>query len=324
MKIGDLEIKQNIPLFLAPMAGVTDMTFRMLCRGQGADVTCTEMVSAKALSYNNRNTFELLKKAPGEHPAAVQLFGSDPGLMAEAAQRLEDDFDIIDVNMGCPVAKVVSNGEGSALMKDPVRAAAIISAMAAKTRRPVTVKIRAGFSADDKNAPELARRLADAGAAAIAVHGRTREQMYHGRADWDIIRQVKEAVSVPVIGNGDVFSAWDAVRMTDECGVDAVMIARGAQGDPWIFARARAALRGDMARADAAVTPSMRRDMILAHAEGMIADKGEYAAMREMRKHLAWYTAGLRGSAAFRSAACSISLRSELCAAVEEYFSDMI
>lgn len=318
MKIGGLKIKQNIPLFLAPMAGVTDMTFRMLCREEGADVTCTEMVSAKALSYNNRNTFELLRTSPGERPAAVQLFGSDPALMAEMAQRLEDDFDIIDVNMGCPVAKVVSNGEGSSLMRDPRLAASIISAMAGRVRRPVTVKIRAGFSEDEKNAPELAKRLEDAGAAAIAIHARTREQMYRGRADWDIIKKVRDAVSVPVIGNGDVFCGADALRMVRECGVDAVMIARGAQGNPWIFSQSRAAIDGT--DRTVTVTPAMRREMILAHAAGLVAEKGESRAMREMRKHLAWYTAGLPGSAAFRATACCIETEQDLKDETDRFF----
>ena len=310
MKIGSLEIKSGFPLLLAPMAGVTDLTFRALCREQGADLTCTEMISAKALLYNNKNTFDLLKKADGESPAAVQLFGSDPEIMAEAAARLEDDFDIIDVNMGCPVAKVVGNGEGSALMKEPELAVGIISAMVRVTRRPVTVKIRSGFDADHINAPEFAKRLEDAGAAAITVHGRTRDQLYRGRADRGVIRRVKEAVSIPVIGNGDVFSGEDAASMKEECGVDAVMIARGAQGCPWIFREAAAALDGRPA--PAAPTIDERRDMLLAHLRGLIADKGEERAVLEMRKHAAWYTAGLSGSAAFRRRVCELTTAADM------------
>ena len=236
LKIGNVEL--DSPVALAPMAGVTDLPFRILCREQGCGLMCTEMVSAKALLYKNRNTKPLLETKPEERPVAVQLFGSDPDIMSEMALMLEEGpYDIIDVNMGCPVPKIVNNGEGSALMKNPKLAGEILSAMTRKLKKPVTVKFRKGFNDESVNAVEFAKMAEQSGAAAVAVHGRTREQFYSGKADWDIIRQVKEAVRIPVIGNGDIFTPQDAGRMMEETGCDGVMVARGAKGNPWIFRR---------------------------------------------------------------------------------------
>ena len=282
LKIGNVEL--DSPVALAPMAGVTDLPFRILCREQGCGLMCTEMVSAKALLYKNRNTKPLLETKPEERPVAVQLFGSDPEIMSEMALMLEEGpYDIIDVNMGCPVPKIVNNGEGSALMKNPKLAGEILSAMTRKLKKPVTVKFRKGFNDESVNAVEFAKMAEQSGAAAVAVHGRTREQFYSGKADWDIIRQVKEAVSIPVIGNGDIFTPQDAGRMMEETGCDGVMVARGAKGNPWIFSRIDHYLKtGEVLPKQG---PEEVKQMILRHAELLVAFKGEYTAMREMRKH---------------------------------------
>ncbi|MBO6163846.1 MAG: tRNA dihydrouridine synthase DusB [Lachnospiraceae bacterium] len=310
MRLGSWDLKD--PVFLAPMAGVTDRAFRVLCKEQGADVLCTEMISAKALYYHNKNTRELLLYAPEERPIGVQLFGNDPEIMAEMAASIEDDYDFIDVNMGCPVPKVVNNGEGSALMKDPDTAARIVERMAARLKKPVTVKFRKGFDDTCVNAPEFAKRLEAAGAAAVAVHGRTRAQYYSGSADWDIIRQVKEAVSIPVIGNGDIWHAEDAVRMQQETGCDGVMAARGARGNPWLFSEIRALK--ETGKVPARPSRDEILQMILRHAELLTELKGEHTAMREMRKHIAWYTAGLAHSSRLRAAASSVCTMEELAA----------
>ena len=298
LKIGNVEL--DSPVALAPMAGVTDLPFRILCREQGCGLMCTEMVSAKALLYKNRNTKPLLETKPEERPVAVQLFGSDPEIMSEMALMLEEGpYDIIDVNMGCPVPKIVNNGEGSALMKNPKLAGEILSAMTRKLKKPVTVKFRKGFNDESVNAVEFAKMAEQSGAAAVAVHGRTREQFYSGKADWDIIRQVKEAVSIPVIGNGDIFTPQDAGRMMEETGCDGVMVARGAKGNPWIFSRIDHYLKtGEVLSKQG---PEEVKQMILRHAELLVAFKGEYTAMREMRKHVSWYTAGYPHSAALRN-----------------------
>jgi nifR3 family TIM-barrel protein len=304
MNIGGIEIKNNV--CLAPMAGVTDLPFRLLCREQGCGLVYTEMVSAKAILYNNRNTGQLLQVEPGENPIAVQFFGSDPAIMADIAKRVAElPFDIIDVNMGCPVPKVVNNGEGSALMKNPVLVGRIVEAMANAVDKPVTVKIRKGFNDGMVNAPEIAHVVQESGGACVAVHGRTREQYYSGNADWDIIRQVKERVTIPVIGNGDIRNAADVERMMAETGCDGVMVGRAARGNPWIFS-------------GHTPTTEQVRAMILRHARLLVEHKGEFTGIREMRKHFAWYTAGCPNSAALRNRVNYVESMGELEALVME------
>ena len=296
LKIGSVEL--NNPFILAPMAGVCDLPFRLLCKEKGAAMVCTEMVSAKAIYYNNKNTKELLTIDKNEGPVSLQLFGSEPKLMAEMAKRIEEiPFDILDFNMGCPVPKVVNNGEGSALMKNPVLAGHIIEAMANAISKPVTVKIRAGFDAEHINAVEIAKIAENSGAAAITVHARTREQYYSGKADREIIRLVKEAVTIPVIGNGDIDCYESAKHMLEYTGCDGVVIGRGAEGNPWIFEELNAKYAGlDYNK------PSLEevKEMIMRHARMLIDYKGEYIGIREMRKHAAWYTAGFKGASKLR------------------------
>ena len=304
MRIGNVELPNN--LILAPMAGVSDLPFRLLCREQGAGLTVMEMISAKAILYKNRNTEELMYTVPEDRPVSLQLFGSDPDIVSEIALQIEErPYDILDFNMGCPVPKVVKNGEGSALMREPEKAAAIVRECVRKIRKPMTVKIRKGFNDQEVNAVELAERLEDAGAAAIAVHARTREQFYSGKADWDIIRQVKEAVKIPVIGNGDVTGPESAAAMQEETGCDAVMIGRAARGNPWIFRRI---LKGGSAG------PDLREltETILRHAQMTVDLDGEYAGIRKMRKHVAWYTAGYPHSSRLRGLSGSIRSMEDL------------
>lgn len=298
LRIGNTVLENNV--ILAPMAGVTDLPFRVLCREQGAGCVVTEMVSAKAVLYNNKNTRELLQIDPAERPAAVQLFGSEPDIMAEIAARLEEGpYDYIDVNMGCPVPKIVNNGEGSALMKNPERAKEVLTAMVKAVKKPVTVKFRKGFNDLSVNAVEFAKMAESCGVAAVAVHGRTREQYYSGKADWDIIRQVKEAVRIPVIGNGDIFTPEDAGRMLKETGCDGIMVARGAKGNPWLFGR----INHYLDTGEVLPGPSMAeiKAMILRHGRMLVQFKGEGGAMREMRGHMAWYTKGMPHSATLRN-----------------------
>ena len=296
---------------LGPMAGVTDLPFRLLCREQGAGHFCKEMVSAKAIYYHNKNTEALLAIHPKEPPVSLQLFGSDPKIVSEMAKRIEErPFSILDINMGCPVPKVVKNGEGSALMKNPGLVYELVNATVKAIKKPVTVKIRKGFDDMHVNAMEIARIAEEAGASAVAVHGRTREQYYSGRADWDIIRQVKEAVRIPVIGNGDVTSGETAAAMMRQTGCDGVMIARGAQGNPWIFSELTTYEETGMHPPRPSVAEV--QEMILRHARLQVDHKGELAGIREMRKHMAWYTKGIRGAAKFRGETNVVSTYAEL------------
>jgi len=313
MKIGNLELKNNV--FMAPMAGVTDLAYRIILEEMGVGLATTEMVSAKGLFYKNKNNHIILEKAPGEFPLAVQLFGSDPMIMADMGAKIADDYDIIDINMGCPVNKIVSNGEGSALMKNPSRAYSIINTMSRLISKPVTVKIRKGFDDAHVNAVEFAQMAEEAGAAAVTVHGRTRAQMYSGTADWEIIRKVKEAVHIPVIGNGDIFTPEDAKRMLDETGCDGVAIARGAKGNPWLVKRTIAYLNNGELLPEPDLEEKKR--VILHHASLMVKYKGERMAMPEMRSHLAWYTAGIPGSAVLRNEMNKVETMEQLLALVD-------
>ena len=298
LKIGNVELENN--LILAPMAGVTDLPFRLLCKEQGCGLMYTEMVSAKAILYKNRNTGPLMEVRPEEEPVALQFFGSDPEIVSDIAAQVEDGpYAFIDINMGCPVPKIVNNGEGSALMKNPKLVEEILTALVKKVKKPVTVKFRKGFDDDHINAVEIARIAESCGVSAVAVHGRTRAQFYSGKADWDIIRQVKEAVKIPVIGNGDIFTPEDAKRMLYETGCDGLMIARGAKGNPWIFSRTLHYLEtGEL------LGPPDKEELketILRHAQLQIQFKGEYLGLCEMRKHLSWYTVGLPHSSSLRN-----------------------
>lgn len=297
LRIGSVELPNN--LILAPMAGVTDLPFRILCKEQGAGLICMEMVSAKAIYYNNKNTMQLLEVAQEERPVSLQLFGSDPVCISEMAKRIEErPFDILDINMGCPVPKVVNNGDGSALMKNPKLAGEIIEQTVKAISKPVTVKIRKGFDKDHINGVEMAKIAESAGAAAIAVHGRTREQFYSGKADWDIIAQIKDAVSIPVIGNGDLVTVEDIVAMKEQTDCDAFMIGRGAQGNPWIFHQ----ILHYFETGEKIGKPDMKEmiPVMLRHARMQIEWKGEMIGIREMRKHAAWYTAGYPHAAKLR------------------------
>lgn len=296
-KIGTVEIPNRF--VLAPMAGVTDLAFRRLCKEQGAGLLCMEMISAKAISYKNKNTRALMEIDPVEHPISMQLFGSEPELMTEVAKEIEEEpFDILDINMGCPVPKVVNNGEGSALLKTPDLIEEIVRKVSSAIKKPVTVKVRIGFENEPIDIVEIAKRIEDAGAAALAVHGRTRQQYYSGTADWDTIRRVKEAITIPVVGNGDVDSPLKAEALIKQTGCDAVMIGRAVRGNPWLFRE----LNHYFQTGELLGRPSAEeiREMILRHARKQIELKGEFVGIREMRKHVAWYTAGMRHSAGLR------------------------
>ena len=301
--IGNVRIDN--PFILAPMAGVTDLPFRVLCKEQGAGLVCMEMVSAKAISYKNRNTAALMEIDEREHPVSLQLFGNEPKLMADVSKTIEEHpFDILDINMGCPVPKVVNNGEGSALLKDPKRIGEIVYEISHAIQKPVTIKMRIGFEQAPVDVTEIAKIAEENGAAAIAVHGRTRQQYYSGEADWDAIRRVKEAVTIPVIGNGDVNSPEKAEELLQETGCDAVMIGRAVRGNPWIFRE----MKHYFETGELCPQPTVEevRQMILRHARMVIDLKGEYIGIREMRKHVAWYTAGMRHSSSMRRESNSI------------------
>lgn len=319
LQIGNVVLENN--LILAPMAGVTDLPFRLLCREQGAGLVCMEMVSAKAIYFHNKNTEELMEIHPKEPPVSLQLFGSDPVIISEMAKRIEEKpFSILDINMGCPVPKVVNNQEGSALMKYPKLVEEIITRTVKAVKKPVTVKFRKGFNDNSVNAVEIARIAEGCGAAAVAVHGRTREQYYAGKADWEIIAKVKEAVSIPVIGNGDVTDGSSARAMLEQTGCDGVMIGRAVRGNPWIFKEILYYL--ETGKEPPERSASEVRDTILRHAGMELEIKGEYTAVREMRKHISWYTAGYPNSASLRRQINEIESFEELEAAVRAIFPD--
>lgn len=314
LKIGKVTLPNN--LILAPMAGVTDLPFRLLCSRQGVGLCCMEMVSAKAILYKNKNTESLLEIHRDEGPVSLQLFGSDPKILSEMAKKIEErPFSVLDINMGCPVPKVVNNGEGSALMKNPKLVEEIVSSVVKAVQKPVTVKIRKGFDEEHVNAVEIAKIAEAAGAAAVAVHGRTREQYYAGEADWEIIAKVKETLTIPVIGNGDVTDGQSAERLLTQTGCDGVMIGRAARGNPWIFSQVAAYLE------DETVLPKPDieevKKTILEHARLQLETKGEYTGIREMRKHVSWYTTGYPNSARLRQVVNLTESFEELCALVE-------
>ena len=317
LSIGNITLDNNI--ILAPMAGVSDLPFRLLCHEQGAGMVCMEMISAKAILYHNKNTESLLEIHPEEGPVSLQLFGSDPAIMADIAAGIEDrPFQFLDINMGCPVPKIVGNGEGSALMKNPLLAGQIIEAVVKAIGKPVTVKIRKGFDEEHVNAVEMAHVAQESGAAAVAVHGRTREQFYSGKADWDIIRQVKEAVTIPVIGNGDVVDGESALALLQQTGCDGIMIGRACQGNPWIFRE----VKNFLENGTTCERPTNREilDTILKHADLQLQYKGEYIGIREMRKHVSWYSAGIPNSARFRATINAMESMEELKKAVSDIF----
>ena len=314
LKIGNVGLSG--PFLLAPLAGITDGPFRRLCSQAGAALVYSEMVSAKGLWYGDKNTGKLLEILPGEGPVAYQLFGREPEIMAFAARKLDSRMNVIfDINMGCPVPKIVKNGEGSALMKNPDLVYDLVAAAVKNTSKPVTVKIRAGWDEESINAVEVARAVSAAGASAVAVHGRTREQYYSGKADWSVIAAVKRAVNIPVIGNGDVTDAASGIRMMEETGCDFVMVGRGALGNPWIFSELTAAWRGEPLPPPP--TKEEKKAMMIRHFNDILELKGEYVAVREMRKHVGWYLKGVHGAAAFRGKINGINSADELRRAID-------
>ena len=321
MKIGNLNLDNKV--FLSPMAGVTDLPFRLICKEQNCGMLYTEMVNAKALCYDDQNTKKMLKIEKEEHPVAIQIFGSDPEYMGGAA-KISNSYpnEILDINMGCPAPKVVKNGDGSALLKNPELAEKVLRAVVENSEKPVTLKIRKGWDDTCINAVEIAKMAEDCGISAIAVHGRTREQYYSGKADWDIIREVKENVSIPVIGNGDVFEVEDAINMLNKTNCDAIMIGRGAQGNPWIFKR----INHYMQTGEILPEPTLEEkiDTAMKHLKLAVQEHGEYVAVREMRKHIAWYLKGLRNSARVRDEINKIESYEEVVNKLKDYMQDCL
>lgn len=321
MKIGNLELKNKV--FLSPMAGGTDLPFRLICKEQGCGLLYTEMINGKALCYDDENTKKMLKIEEEEHPVAVQIFGSEPEFMGRAAEIMNDySNEILDINMGCPAPKVVKNGDGSALMKNPKLAEEVLRAVVKNSKKPVTLKIRKGWDDNSVNAVEIAKIAEDCGISALAIHGRTREQFYTGKADWDIIAEIKKNLSIPVIGNGDVFTIEDSINMLDKTGCDAIMIGRGAQGNPWIFKR----INHYMNTGEILPEPTLNEKISTAikHLKLAVEEHGEYVAVREMRKHIAWYLKGLRNSAKLRDEINKIEDYQEVVSKLEYYMEDSL
>ncbi|MDV9672073.1 tRNA dihydrouridine synthase DusB [Clostridioides difficile] len=321
MKIGNLELKNKV--FLSPMAGVTDLPFRLICKEQGCGLLYTEMINGKALCYDDENTKKMLKIEEEEHPVAVQIFGSEPEFMGRATEIMNDySNEILDINMGCPAPKVVKNGDGSALMKNPKLAEEVLRAVVKNSKKPVTLKIRKGWDDNSVNAVEIAKIAEDCGISALAIHGRTREQFYTGKADWDIIAEIKKNLSIPVIGNGDVFTIEDSINMLDKTGCDAIMIGRGAQGNPWIFKR----INYYMNTGEILPEPTLNEKISTAikHLKLAVEEHGEYVAVREMRKHIAWYLKGLRNSAKLRDEINKIEDYQEVVSKLEYYMEDSL
>ena len=316
MKIGNVQLDNEV--FLSPMAGVTDLPFRTICKEKGCGMLYTEMINAKALCYDDENTKKMLRMEKDEHPVAVQIFGSDPEFMGKAAKIMNEyPNEILDINMGCPAPKVIKNGDGSALMRNPKLAAEVLTAVVKNSEKPVTLKIRKGWDDDSVNAVEIAKIAEECGISALAIHGRTREQFYSGKADWDIIAEIKQAINIPVIGNGDVFEVQDAVNMLEKTKCDAIMIGRGAQGNPWIFNR----INHYMKTGEILPEPTLEEKINTAirHMNLAVAEHGDYVAVREMRKHIGWYLKGLKNSAKYRDQINKITDYKEVIAMLEEY-----
>lgn len=316
MKIGNVQLNNKV--FLSPMAGVTDLPFRLICKEKGCGMLYTEMINAKALCYDDENTKNMLKIEDEEHPIAVQIFGSEPEFMGKAAAIMNEySNEILDINMGCPAPKVIKNGDGSALMRNPKLAAEVLSSVVKNSKKPVTLKIRKGWDDNSVNAVEIAKIAEECGISALAIHGRTREQFYSGKADWDIIEQIKQTIKIPVIGNGDVFDVEDAVNMLEKTKCDAIMIGRGAQGNPWIFKRINHYIETGKILPEATLEEKITTS--IKHMNLAVAEHGEYVAVREMRKHIGWYLKGLKNSAKYRDQINKITDYKEVIAMLEEY-----
>lgn len=321
MRIGSVDVKNNI--FLAPMAGVTDSSFRIICREMGAGLVYTEMVSSKGLYYKDKKTYDIMSIENGERPVGVQIFGSDPDIMAEVVSdhiNKRNDIDVIDINMGCPAPKVVKNGDGSALLKDIDLIGKIVSSVVKVAKKPVTVKIRKGWDKENINALKVAKIIEESGAQGITVHGRTRDMFYSGEADWDIIREVKKTVKIPVIGNGDIYEPKDAIEMFRYTGCDGVMIGRSARGNPWIFKRVLRLIQG---KEDFLPTEEEIIHTAIRHMELICSIKGEKRGIKEMRKHLSWYIKGMRNSAVIKNHVNQMNDKNEIEELLLEYLREL-